>query len=208
MISCQTRIIVIDDLHIIDFKHRAGVEVSNDLKWLANEMPVTFIFTGVQLAEKRFFDEGMLGEQAVRDTLSHSYVCSIISRVVGNIIVSVVYVFLVRALLRGRSRALRRGGGRPGAARAHRPADRAGGPLRVPARLRSGWMASTLSLAALRRRRVCSMSSVMTGRRPPWLPLRAAASRPSTVASRMFSRSVSAIAAKNPNRIRPGPLGS
>jgi hypothetical protein len=30
-------------------------------------------------------------------------------------------------------RALRRGGGRPGPARAHRPADRAGGPLRVPA---------------------------------------------------------------------------
>jgi len=53
VISCQTRIIVIDDLHIIDFKHRAGVEVSNDLKWLANEMPVTFIFTGMQLAEKR-----------------------------------------------------------------------------------------------------------------------------------------------------------
>jgi 2-methylcitrate dehydratase PrpD len=30
-------------------------------------------------------------------------------------------------------RALRRGSGRPGPARAHRPADRAGGPLRVPA---------------------------------------------------------------------------
>jgi hypothetical protein len=29
--------------------------------------------------------------------------------------------------------ALRRGSGRPGPARAHRPADRAGGPLRVPA---------------------------------------------------------------------------
>ena len=63
--SCATRLIVIDDLHFVDFKHRNGVEVSNHLKWLANEMPVTFIYTGVQLSEKKFFDEGLLGEQAV-----------------------------------------------------------------------------------------------------------------------------------------------
>lgn len=65
VMSCQTRIVVIDDLHFVDFKHRAGVEVSNHLKWLANEMPVTFVFTGVQLVEKKFFDEGQFGEQAV-----------------------------------------------------------------------------------------------------------------------------------------------
>ena len=63
--SCQTRLVVVDDLHFVDFKHRNGVEVSNHLKWLANEMPVTFIYTGVQLSEKKFFDEGLLGEQAV-----------------------------------------------------------------------------------------------------------------------------------------------
>lgn len=62
VVSCQTRMIVIDDLHFIDFKHRNGMEVSNHLKWLANEMPVTFVFVGVQLAAKRFFDEGTLGE--------------------------------------------------------------------------------------------------------------------------------------------------
>ncbi|MEU9844179.1 hypothetical protein AB0C69_33765 [Actinomadura sp. NPDC048032] len=43
------------------------------------------------------------------------------------------------------------------------------------------------------------MFSVITGGRPPWFPLRAAAFRPSRVASRMFSRAVSAIAAKNAN---------
>jgi hypothetical protein len=52
------------------------------------------------------------------------------------------------------------------------------------------------------------MSSVITGGRPPWLPLREAALSPSRVASRMFSRSVSAIAAKNANRMRPVPVGS
>lgn len=62
--SCQTRLIVIDDLHFIDFRHRHGAEVSNHLKGLANEMAVTFIYVGVKLKEKRFFDEGLVGEQA------------------------------------------------------------------------------------------------------------------------------------------------
>jgi len=62
--SCQTRLIVIDDLHFIDFRHRHGSEVSNHLKGLANEMAVTFIYVGVKLREKRFFDEGLMGEQA------------------------------------------------------------------------------------------------------------------------------------------------
>jgi hypothetical protein len=38
--------------------------VSNHLKWLANEMPATFIFVGVGLEKKKFFNEGMLGEDA------------------------------------------------------------------------------------------------------------------------------------------------
>src|ERR1035437_99358 len=51
--SCATRLIVIDDLHFVDFKHRDGVEVSNHLKWLANEMPVTFIYTEATCLKKR-----------------------------------------------------------------------------------------------------------------------------------------------------------
>lgn len=69
-------------------------------------------------------------------------------------------------------------------------------------------MASTVSPFARRRSTVCSMSSVMTGGRPPCLPLRAAVSSPSSVDSRMFSRSVSAIAAKNAKSSFPGPVGS
>ena len=63
--ECETQLIVIDDLHFIDFRHRNGQEVSNHLKGLANEMPVTFIYVGVRLREKRFFDEGILGSDAV-----------------------------------------------------------------------------------------------------------------------------------------------
>ncbi len=37
----------------------------NHLKGLANEMPVTFIYVGVRLREKRFFDGGVIGPNAV-----------------------------------------------------------------------------------------------------------------------------------------------
>lgn len=62
--SCETKLIIIDDLHFVDFKHRRGQEVSNHLKGLANEMPATFIYVGVQLKAKKFFDEGLYGEDA------------------------------------------------------------------------------------------------------------------------------------------------
>ncbi|NYE95878.1 hypothetical protein FHU41_002128 [Psychromicrobium silvestre] len=62
--SCQTRAIVVDDLHFIDFRQRSGVEVSDHLKWLANALPVVFIFTGVGLAKKAFFNEGRTSEEA------------------------------------------------------------------------------------------------------------------------------------------------
>lgn len=53
-------------------------------------------------------DHRHVTDPAVRETLRNSYSYGIISRVVGNIVVSVVYVFLVRALLRGRRWAYRR----------------------------------------------------------------------------------------------------
>lgn len=43
----------------------ATLEVSNHLKGLANEMPVTLIYVGIRLREKRFLDEGVLGPDAV-----------------------------------------------------------------------------------------------------------------------------------------------
>ena len=63
--SCHTRLIIIDDLHFIDFRHRNGIEVSNHLKSLANALPVTFVFVGVNLQARDFFDEGLHGEQSI-----------------------------------------------------------------------------------------------------------------------------------------------
>lgn len=61
VLQCGTQVGIIDDVHFIDQHSRDGLAVSNHLKWLANELPITFIYAGVGLAERRFFDEGLSG---------------------------------------------------------------------------------------------------------------------------------------------------
>ncbi|HVQ96365.1 MAG TPA: hypothetical protein VMU51_35430 [Mycobacteriales bacterium] len=53
-------------------------------------------------------DHRHIADPALRGTLRRSYLASLWGRVIGNIVASVVYVFLVRALLRGRRWAYRR----------------------------------------------------------------------------------------------------
>ena len=53
-------------------------------------------------------DHRHITDPAIRESLRSSYIGAIVSRVIGNIVVSVVYVFLVRALFRGRRWAYRR----------------------------------------------------------------------------------------------------
>jgi len=65
VLSCQTRVGVIDDVHFIDPRRTDGLNVSNHLKWLASELPVTFIYVGVGLAERRLLAEGLAGDTAV-----------------------------------------------------------------------------------------------------------------------------------------------
>ncbi|GAB2331306.1 AAA family ATPase [Streptomyces sp. NPDC048002] len=65
VLSCETQLGIIDDIHFIDLDRRDGLAVSNHLKWLANELPVTFIYVGVGLAERRFFADGLTGKNTV-----------------------------------------------------------------------------------------------------------------------------------------------
>jgi hypothetical protein len=64
VLACESAVGIIDDVHFIDQRRRDGAAVNNHLKWLANELPVTFIYAGVGLAERGFFDEGLLGPSA------------------------------------------------------------------------------------------------------------------------------------------------
>lgn len=58
VLSCEVRLLALDDLHFLKWNQRNGIEVSNHLKWIANEFPVTLLMIGVGLADKGLFSEG------------------------------------------------------------------------------------------------------------------------------------------------------
>ncbi|MEU2557526.1 TniB family NTP-binding protein, partial [Streptomyces sp. NPDC013313] len=64
--SCETRLLVVDDLHFLRVHATSGVEISNHFKYIANEFPVTVVFIGVRLAERGLFAEA---QTARRTTL-------------------------------------------------------------------------------------------------------------------------------------------
>jgi hypothetical protein len=65
VLSCATRVLIVDDLHFLRWRHTSGVEISNHFKYIANEFPVTLIFIGVGLAARGLFSEGSSYEDAV-----------------------------------------------------------------------------------------------------------------------------------------------
>lgn len=65
VLTCETKLLVVDDLHFLRWRNTAGVEISNHFKYIANEFPVTLIFVGVGLAARGLFSEGNSYEDAV-----------------------------------------------------------------------------------------------------------------------------------------------
>ena len=54
----------IDDLHFLRWRAADGVKVSNHLKFIANEFPVTLVLVGVGLTEAGLFTEGHTQREA------------------------------------------------------------------------------------------------------------------------------------------------
>jgi hypothetical protein len=80
---------------------------------LLTNLGLSVLLTGIVLIARHSvvnyqLDHRHITDPALRNTLRKSYLASLWGRVLGNIIASVVYVFLVRALLRGRRWAYRR----------------------------------------------------------------------------------------------------
>jgi AAA domain len=65
VLSCETKILIVDDLHFLAWRNKNGIEVSNHFKYIANEFPVTIIMIGVGLEARGLFDEGDSYEDAV-----------------------------------------------------------------------------------------------------------------------------------------------
>lgn len=65
VLTCETKLLIVDDLHFLRWRNTVGVEISNHFKYIANEFPVTLIFVGVGLAARGLFSEGDSYEDAV-----------------------------------------------------------------------------------------------------------------------------------------------
>lgn len=65
VLACEVRILIVDDLHFLQWRRNSGIAVSNHFKYIANEFPLTIIFIGVGLAARGLFSEGSCYEDAV-----------------------------------------------------------------------------------------------------------------------------------------------
>ncbi|WP_405616274.1 AAA family ATPase [Streptomyces sp. NBC_00076] len=65
VLSCETKLLIVDDLHFLRWRNRSGIEVSNHFKYIANEFPVTLLMIGVGLKTRGLFNEGEDFEDAV-----------------------------------------------------------------------------------------------------------------------------------------------
>ncbi|GAA3828127.1 AAA family ATPase [Streptomyces chiangmaiensis] len=57
VLGCETKLLIIDDLHFLKWQDKNGREVSNHFKYIANEFPVTLIFVGVELESRGLYSE-------------------------------------------------------------------------------------------------------------------------------------------------------
>ena len=65
VLSCEVQVLALDDLHFLKWGKASGREVSNHLKWIANEFPVTLLLIGVGLTNKGLFSEGTASGDSV-----------------------------------------------------------------------------------------------------------------------------------------------
>jgi hypothetical protein len=52
VLSCETKLLIIDDLHFLHWQRLGGVEIGNHFKYIANEFPLTLLSIGIGLGER------------------------------------------------------------------------------------------------------------------------------------------------------------
>lgn len=65
VLSAETKLLIVDDLHFLKWRNKSGIEVSNHFKYIANEFPVTLLLVGVGLEKRGLFSEGATYEDGV-----------------------------------------------------------------------------------------------------------------------------------------------
>jgi AAA domain len=59
VLNCETRLLIIDDLHFLHWQRSGGVEISNHFKYIANEFPLTLLSIGIGLGDRGLLMEDL-----------------------------------------------------------------------------------------------------------------------------------------------------
>jgi hypothetical protein len=59
VLSCETRLLIIDDLHFLHWQRAGSVEISNHFKYIANEFPLTLLSIGIGLDDRGLLMEDL-----------------------------------------------------------------------------------------------------------------------------------------------------
>ncbi|MGO9154454.1 AAA family ATPase [Mycobacterium sp.] len=57
VLSCETRLLIIDDLHFLHWQRSGGIEINNHFKYIANDFPVTLLSIGIGLSDRGLLTE-------------------------------------------------------------------------------------------------------------------------------------------------------
>ncbi|MBX7133430.1 MAG: TniB family NTP-binding protein [Fimbriimonadaceae bacterium] len=64
-LACEVRLLIVDDIHFLQWRASDGIKVSNHLKFIANEFPVTLVLVGVGLSQSGLFNHGAAGRDSI-----------------------------------------------------------------------------------------------------------------------------------------------
>lgn len=67
VLNCETRMLIIDDLHFLHWQGHGGIEISNHFKYIANDFPLTLVSIGIGLLER-----GVLTDACYDELLSQT----------------------------------------------------------------------------------------------------------------------------------------
>jgi hypothetical protein len=70
VLSTQSTVIVIDDVHFLDVRRRDAKAMANHLKFLSNAFPVTLIYIGVGVAARGILHEGLSAAETLYAQIS------------------------------------------------------------------------------------------------------------------------------------------
>ena len=62
-VSCESRLLLVDDLQFLQFRSRRGTELANQFKTIANEFPLMILFIGHDLEGKGLYDDPQLARR-------------------------------------------------------------------------------------------------------------------------------------------------